>query len=98
MLFPISVSAQLMRMLTKQEALDLAKAQFSEQDVDFYLVKDSNSQFWQIFVDAEPLKGWEHSCYMLYFPKNVSANVSNILPLKKSLRLAPLRRFGKSLC
>lgn len=89
MLFPISVSAQLMRMLTKQEALDLAKAQFSEQDVDFYLVKDSNSQFWQIFVDAEPLKGWEHSCYMLYFPKNVSANVSNILPLKKSLRLAP---------
>lgn len=81
--------SQNMRDVTKQEALAIAKSQFVEKDFDYYLVKSSNPNDWQIFVDTDPLKGWEHPCFMLYIPKNISSKGSTIHPIKISLKLPP---------
>lgn len=51
---------------------------FAEEDVDFYLLEDNNESQWTIFVDAEPMKGWEHNCYLCRFPKQ-------FLPLTRPL-------------
>lgn len=48
---------------TRAEAIEIAKKEFAGQDVDFY-IDDSMRGGWAILVDAEPMKGWEHDCYL----------------------------------
>lgn len=61
-LSPVTTSAQVQRFVPKQEALSIAQGQFRGQDVDYYILDDSTSSTWNIFVDAEPMKGWQHRC------------------------------------
>ena len=56
--------------ITPEEALARVKTMFKGQDVDYYLVEDGKlSSTWTIFVDCEPLRGWEHECYTVDVPK-----------------------------
>lgn len=57
------------RTLTKEDALEVAQAQFKNMDVDYFILNDDTKTLWEVFVDAEPMKGWEHKCYVLRFPK-----------------------------
>ena len=54
--------------ITKERAIQIAQKQFSGQDVDYYIDEDSTKGYWNIFVDAEPTKGWLHDCYILNIP------------------------------
>lgn len=53
-----------------EDALLNVQQSFNGKDVDYYLVQNSNSTVWTIFVDAEPMAGWEHDCYIFTVPKN----------------------------
>lgn len=66
------------RNVTVEEGLAALQNRFAEEDVDFYLLEDNNESQWTIFVDAEPMKGWEHNCYLCRFPKQ-------FLPLTRPL-------------
>ena len=66
------------RNVTVEEGLAILQNRFAEEDVDFYLLEDNNESQWTIFVDAEPMKGWEHNCYLCRFPKQ-------FLPLTRPL-------------
>lgn len=63
-LLPISVNAQGNKIetisITKEDALKVAEEQFTGLDVDYFILDDDASTNWNIFVDAEPMKGWEH--------------------------------------
>lgn len=78
-LFPVTASAQVQRIVPKEEALSIAQAQFRGQDVDYYLIDENMSPTWQVFVDAEPMKGWKHDCYVIRIPK--SLDISHSIPL-----------------
>lgn len=65
--------------ISKDKALTMVRQQFSDKDVDYFILNeyligendpyDSNN-WWTFFVDADPMKGWEHECYIV--------NVSNL--------------------
>lgn len=81
------------RTITQAEALEIAQQQFQDRDVDYYiqesgkLVGMNMGGEWKIFVDAEPMKGWEHDCYLLTIPKNV---LTDIVPVSTTpLTLPP---------
>ena len=38
---------------------------------------------WTIFIDAEPMKGWKHDCYIAKIPKNPS--IQGTLPTPPKL-------------
>ena len=57
------------RVNTLEDALAIARLQFVGQDVDYYRLDDGNDDQWTIFIDAEPLAGWAHPCYLLRDPK-----------------------------
>ena len=80
-------------------------------DVDYYsfvpaedLEVGSSSTTWNIFVDAEPMKGWEHNCYVITIPKSVpagkSVNVQTVarrLPPAVTMRpLSVKNRYGSN--
>lgn len=79
----LSVSAM---EVSEQQALELCKSQFGSEWIDFYVKKDSISDAWTFFVDAEPTKNWEHDCYLITISKNgpvVDATlIKNIQKLK----------------
>ena len=52
--------------MTQQQALSIVKSYYGSRDVDYYLCSDYNG--WRIFVDEDPLKGWEHDCAVYTFP------------------------------
>lgn len=101
-----SAIAQQVRNISKQEALSIAKMSFNGRDVDYYLCEDtvlnirseghnlsiSQSDTWTFFVDAEPLKGWEHDCYLVRVAKRVGAYQSPAL-LTTKFRLPPNGKF-----
>lgn len=101
-----SAIAQQVRNISKQEALSIVKKAFHAQDVDYYLCEDavlnvmsegqnlpfSQSDTWTFFVDAEPLKGWEHDCYLVRVVKRIGTYQSPA-PLKTKLRLPPNGNF-----
>ena len=60
------------RTLTKADALEIAQKVFRGKDVDYFILNDDTLQNWVIFVDAEPMKGWGHECYLLDFPKKTT--------------------------
>ena len=67
LLFSLSSFAQQMQtFITKPNALAIVESYFEGKDVDIYYI-DNNSPSsitWDFFIDAEPLKGWEHECYI----------------------------------
>lgn len=76
--------------VSKQEALMIARQQFQGKDVDYFLLQDINPKVWTIFVDAEPMKGWEHECYTLKIPKTLMTGSSGTLLIKPTpLKLPP---------
>lgn len=79
-LFPVTTSAQVQRYVSKQEALSIAQGQFRGQDVDYYLIDENKSPTWQVFVDAEPMKGWKHDCYVIRIPKSLDISHSTQFP------------------
>lgn len=99
--------AQQMRDVSRQEALSIVKMCFNEQDVDYYLCDDPvlnvmsegekltflQSNAWIFFVDAEPMKGWEHDCYIFSIAKKIGKYQSPA-PLSTKFRLPPMGNFS----
>lgn len=86
--FSLAALAQT-RSVSKEEALEIAQRQFQGKDVDYFIRQDSSQTSWNIFVDAEPMKGWEHECYTLTIPKNTGTLVYASVPLIKLPRKLP---------
>lgn len=82
-LSPVTTSAQVQRFVPKQEALSIAQGQFRGQDVDYYILDDSTSSTWNIFVDAEPMKGWQHDSYIIKVPKLLGPNSGPIQKIQQ---------------
>lgn len=72
----LSSFAQNIREVTLSEAYELASEIMNHKDVDYYY-RETKTIFWYIFVDAEPMKGWEHEAYIITIPKIVSTNASH---------------------
>ena len=99
--------AQQMRDVSRQEALSIVKMCFNEQDVDYYICDDPvlnvmsegeklsflQSNAWIFFVDAEPMKGWEHDCYIFSIAKKIGKYQSPA-PLSTKFRLPPMGNFS----
>lgn len=75
--------------VSKAEALSIAQRQFHGKDVDYFILQDNNAKVWTIFVDAEPMKGWEHECYTLTIPKTITTTVNVAIPSSKLQRKLP---------
>ncbi|WP_024999574.1 C13 family peptidase [Prevotella falsenii] len=102
-----AIAQQRLRNVSKQEAFSVVKGIFSGQDVDYYLCEDpvlkvegegndlnfSQSGTWTFFVDAEPLKGWEHDCYIVRVVKRIGEYQSPA-PQSTKLRLPPMGNFS----
>lgn len=102
-----AIAQQLMRSVSKQEAFSIVKSYFSGQDVDYYYCdkpvfevtdKDryiyaSQNNTWEFFVDAEPMKGWEHDCYIFSIAKKIGKYQSPA-PLSTKFRLPPMGNFS----
>lgn len=96
-----------MRDVSRQEALSIVKMCFNEQDVDYYLCDDPvlnvmsegeklsflQSNAWIFFVDAEPMKGWEHDCYIVSIAKEIREYLYPT-PLLTKFRLPPMGNFS----
>ena len=99
--------AQQMRDVSRQEALSIVKMCFNDQDVDYYLCDDPvlnvmsegeklsflQSNAWIFFVDAEPMKGWEHDCYIVSIAKEIREYLYPT-PLLTKFRLPPMGNFS----
>ncbi len=81
--------------VTQRDALEAAQREFQGKDVDYYLMgKSSTLSVWTIFVDAEPMKGWEHDCYVLSIPKTTSGPMSDLKVTQKiRYKLPPAGEF-----
>jgi hypothetical protein len=74
--------------ITKDAAFAKVQQQFSDQDVDYYYCLDSVQNVWTFFVDAEPMKGWEHDCYLVQVSKRATI-ASDISTTSLRLRTPP---------
>lgn len=93
-LLHMTIVVQANEVLTKEDALSIAKEQFMGQDVDYYILEDDKSDVWTIFIDAEPMKGWHHDCYTVSIPKrNNRENLLTHSPLKVSCGYPPDGNF-----
>lgn len=82
------------RTLTKDDALEIAQKVFRGKDVDYFILDDDTLQNWAIFVDAEPMKGWEHECYLLGFPKKTTFVYNeNVVVSRVRLSIPPTGNF-----
>lgn len=50
---------------TIDDALKLAKQYFQKYDADYFQKIDPYTNDYIIYVDAEPMKGWPHKCYLV---------------------------------
>lgn len=75
--------------VSEDDALAIAQRQFQGMDVDYFILQDDNQNAWTVFVDAEPMKGWEHDCYILTIPKTVATSVNEAVPSSKELKKLP---------
>ncbi|WP_337948897.1 PepSY domain-containing protein, partial [Prevotella pectinovora] len=91
--FSTATFAQSYRRVSEKEALYIAQKQFTGKDVDYYIHKDMNSAVWIIFVDAEPMKGWEHDCFILGIPKSTCGSIDEIVPNIKRMSMPPNDKF-----
>lgn len=60
------------RDISIEEALSCAQNHFTNREVDYFLIQEeaSNSNVWQIFIDADPNANWEHEAYIITVPKS----------------------------
>lgn len=92
-LLSATASAQIYS-ISETVALGIAQKQFQGQDVDYYIQENRDSLNWVIFVDAEPLKGWQHNCYLLSIPKTSTVPGYATTPKSKiALKLLPRGNF-----
>ena len=77
------------RRVSQAEALTIAQQQFQGKDVDYFILQDKHPTTWTIFVDAEPMKGWEHECYLLTIPKSIPTSLNAVEPLSSVQRKMP---------
>lgn len=78
------------------EAVSYVKTTFYQNDdVDFYVGTDTilGTTYWLIFVDEEPMKGWEHQCTAFHISKSISPNVSLSYYRRTSLQSPPLGKI-----
>lgn len=80
--------------VSQHDALAIAQRQFAGKDVDYYILSNSSSTVWNIFVDAEPMKGWQHDCYILTIPKSTTSNISAIVPKKEFRKMPPSEDYA----
>lgn len=80
------------REVNLQEALNIVKTHFVGQDVDYYQY-DVSGDNWAFFVDAEPMKGWEHNCYRYNIPKHTYQPYMGVTPEIISLTTPPRGRL-----
>ena len=80
--------------VSQRDALAIAQRQFAGKDVDYYILINSSSTVWNIFVDAEPMKGWQHDCYILTIPKSTTSNISAIVPKKELRKMPPAEDYA----
>lgn len=92
-LLSVTASAQTYS-ISQTDALEIAQRQFQGQDVDYFIRESVVSSYWIVFVDAEPMKGWEHDCYLLHIDKMSSVPANSAIPVaKKALKLPPSGNF-----
>lgn len=88
-IFSSSAFAQLYS-VSQTGALKIAQRHFQGRDVDYFILQENNSSVWSVFVDAEPMKGWEHECHVLTIPKIVPVPVDEAAPtLMQDLKMPP---------
>lgn len=75
--------------VSQADALTIAQRQFQGRDVDYFILQNDNQSEWTIFVDAEPMKGWEHECHILTIPKTVTTSIDAVVPLSQEERKLP---------
>lgn len=76
--------------ISKEEALAIAQQQFRGRDVDYYILEDDSTlNNWVFFVDAQPMKGWEHECYTFQIPKIITHTYNPSRPIVKNRRTLP---------
>lgn len=93
----ISVAQTDSQELTREELLYLSKKKFEGRDVDYYIRSSVDNAKWEVFVDAQPLAGWHHECYLLSFPKFKAIAFEEIEPGIDSLTLRPEGTFERLL-
>lgn len=72
------------------EAIRRVQLEFSGKDVDIYRYQpELTSIYWDFFVDAEPMKGWEHECYTYRVMKNPPSPTSEKAVTKTQLKMPP---------
>ncbi len=88
-----AASAVEVHYITRNEAIDIVKRQFVGRDVDIYIENNQLASGHRFFVDAEPMKGWEHECYIVYvasrFRLDSGVTLENYQPIITELRLPP---------
>lgn len=81
--------------ITESQAVESVKNLIGEISTmyDYYIVEDNDPTYWTVFVDAEPLKLWEHDSFTYRVPRTVnSLNNVNVLN-KVDMRMPPLERL-----
>ncbi|MDE7438587.1 MAG: C13 family peptidase [Muribaculaceae bacterium] len=72
--------------ISKKDVLEASKMEFQDMDVDYYIMDGMTC--WRVFVDAEPLKGWEHEGYILDYPLTIKRS-EILIPLNKTFVCLP---------
>lgn len=78
--------------VSKEKALQIVSKEFSNRDVDYYILENNSDLYWTIFIDAEPMKGWEHECYITTVPKTSYNNII-VTPTLTERTLPPAGNF-----
>lgn len=86
--------AQSLQTVSLNTAKNLVAIHYTGQDVDYFYASVTNpvvngvkrmGLYWLIFVDEEPMKGWEHNCKSYY----VSKTQTNVLPFVEARTTPP---------
>ncbi len=93
----LSPTDAIARNVDQKEAFAALKKTFTGKDVDYYALSNLlqlNANYWLFFVDAEPMKGWEHDCYLFTYPKTISDNATSVTPtLQQKLKVPPTAKL-----
>lgn len=96
-------ATQMLPTVSIAEALAAVESKFEGKDVDIYYINNSLSTTWDFFVDAEPLKGWEHECYVFNVNTKLTAGSTPLMRRHKytmppkDLKMTPAKvknRYG----
>lgn len=90
LVFVLSAITMAAANVSESEAVGAVKASLGQDATkyDYYIVDDHNTEYWTVFVDADPTKLWGHQCYTYQIPKNISTG-SKITPVNKNSMYNP---------